>query len=30
MTYTRVSMAKLREVHAATHPAERKGRTRPA
>ncbi len=23
MTYTRVSLAKLREVHAATHPAER-------
>jgi len=27
MTYTRVSLAKLREVHAATHPAERAGRT---
>jgi integrase/recombinase XerD len=27
MTYTRVSMAKLREVHAATHPAERGART---
>ena len=26
MTYTRVSMAKLREVHAATHPAERGAR----
>ena len=27
MTYTRVSLAKLREVHAATHPAEQGGRT---
>jgi integrase/recombinase XerD len=26
MTYTRVSLAKLREVHAATHPAEVRGR----
>ncbi|MGH9019510.1 MAG: site-specific tyrosine recombinase XerC [Acidimicrobiales bacterium] len=30
MTYTRVSLAKLREVHAATHPAEAVGRRVPA
>ena len=28
MTYTRVSLAKLRDVHAATHPAERAARSR--
>lgn len=27
MTYNRVSLAQLREVYAATHPAEQAGRT---
>jgi hypothetical protein len=30
MIYTRVSMAKLREVHGATHPAEQSARNQAA